>query len=106
MTALGKLLRTTAFKLNVGVEFPGVPVAPAAASQLATTGVRFGPDVLKQAEAALAQHIGGIAKIVVKRAAQKARDERELYLLLGDEIEDKEERKAFVRKVLSPPAKP
>ena len=37
--------RTTAFKLNVGVEFPGVPVAPAAASQLATTGVRFGPDV-------------------------------------------------------------
>ena len=72
----------------------------------ATAMQRFGPDVLKQAEAALAQHIGGIAKIVVKRAAQKARDERELYLLLGDEIEDKEERKAFVRKVLSPPAKP
>lgn len=60
----------------------------------------FGPEVLHKAESALAQHIGAIAKIVVKRAAQKARDERELYLLLGDEIADKDERKAFVRKVL------
>lgn len=72
----------------------------------ATAMQRFGMDVLQKAEAALAQHIGGIAKIVVKRAAQKARDERELYLLLGDEIADKEERKVFVRKVLSGPAKP
>ena len=72
----------------------------------ATAMQRFGMDVLQKAEAALAQHIGGIAKIVVKRAAQKARDERELYLLLGDEIADKEERKTFVRKVLSGVAKP
>ncbi len=84
-------------------------VSGAAASQLAseplgaTAMQRFGPAVLRLAETALAQHIGGIAKIVVKRAAQKARDERELYLLLGDEIADKEERKAFVRKVLTAP---
>jgi hypothetical protein len=35
-----------------------------------------------------------------------ARDETELYLLLADEIEDKEERKAFVRKTVSISAKP
>jgi hypothetical protein len=72
----------------------------------ATALQRFGAEILQKAESALAQHIGGIAKIVVKRAAQKARDERELYLLLGDEIADKEERKTFVRKVLSGAVKP
>ena len=44
-----------------------------------------------------------MARVVVKRAAMKARDERELYLLLADEIEDKEERKAFTRKAVSKP---
>jgi hypothetical protein len=38
---------------------------------------------------------------VVRRAAGKARDESELYLLLADQIEDKDERKAFVRKAMS-----
>ena len=79
---------------------------PASEPLGATTLQRFGAEILQKAEAALAQHIGGIAKIVVKRAAQKARDERELYLLLGDEIADKEERKTFVRKVLSGAVKP
>jgi len=67
---------------------------------------RFGMDVLRKAGSALAQHFGGVARIVFKRAAQKARDERELYLPLGDEIAEREERKVFVRKVLSGPARP
>jgi serine/threonine-protein kinase len=78
---------------------------PVSEALSATAMQRFGPEVLRQAEAALAQHIGAVAKVVVKRAAQKARDERELYLLLGDEIADKEERKTFVRKVLAIPPK-
>jgi hypothetical protein len=41
----------------------------------------------------------------VKQAAQKARDENELYLLLGDEIADKAERKNFVRSGISIPGK-
>jgi serine/threonine protein kinase len=56
---------------------------------------------LVAAEAALAQYIGAVAKIVVKRAAAKARDPGELYLLIAEEIEDKNERKAFVRKAIS-----
>jgi len=45
--------------------------------------------------------MGAVAKVVVKRAAAKARDARELYLLIADEIEDQNERKAFIRKALS-----
>jgi serine/threonine protein kinase len=62
---------------------------------------KFSADVLQRAERALAQHIGAIAKVVVKRAAAKARDEAELYLLIADEIRDPAEKKAFVRKAIS-----
>jgi hypothetical protein len=39
--------------------------------------------------------------VLVKRAAMKARTEAELYLLLADEIADKEQKKAFIRKAVS-----
>ena len=62
---------------------------------------RFNPALLASAEATLAKYIGAVARVVVKRAAAKARDEAEFYLLLADQIEDKDERKAFVRKAMS-----
>jgi serine/threonine protein kinase len=58
---------------------------------------RFPMEVLERAEKRLAEHLGAVARVVVKRAALKARDERELYLLLADEIEDQDERKVFIR---------
>ncbi len=69
------------------------------ATQLAEQ--RFGAAVLDKAEKALAQHLGPLARVVVKRAAMKARDVPELYLIIADEIEDREQRKAFVRKGLA-----
>jgi serine/threonine protein kinase len=62
---------------------------------------RFPVEVLERAEQRLAQYIGAVARVVVKRAAMKARDEAELYLLVADEIEDKDEKKAFIRKAIS-----
>ncbi len=59
------------------------------------------PQTLAKAEAALAKYIGAVAKVVVRRAAAKARDTGELYLLIADEIEDKDERKTFIRKAMS-----
>jgi len=59
---------------------------------------RFPLEVLERAERRLAEHIGAIARVVVKRAAMKARDQEELYLLLADEIEDKEGRNLFLRR--------
>jgi eukaryotic-like serine/threonine-protein kinase len=57
----------------------------------------FSLEILAEAEHRLAQHLGPVARVVVKRAAVKARDEAELYLLLAEEIEDAAERKAFSR---------
>ena len=67
---------------------------------------RFPQPVLDKAEQRLAEYIGAVARIVVKRAAMKARDEAELYLLIADEIEDKAEKKAFIRKAVSISGKP
>ena len=67
---------------------------------------RFPLEVLERAEKRLAEYIGAVARVVVKRAAMKARDEAELYLLLADEIENKDERKAFARKAVSVSKKP
>ena len=78
----------------------GAPVANPA-SQSNSVPTRFDAAILEKAEAALAKHIGAVARVVVRRAAGKARDEAELYLLLAEQIEDKDERKAFVRKALS-----
>jgi len=58
-------------------------------------------ETLARAEAALAKYIGAVAKVVVKRAAAKARDPGELFLLIAEEIEDKNERKTFIRKAIS-----
>jgi len=67
---------------------------------------RFTVEVLEKAERRLADYMGGVSRVLVKRAAMKARDERELYLLLADEIEDKEQKKAFIRRALSVSGKP
>ena len=71
------------------------PSAPKPTSQ------RFSAEELARAEADLAQYIGAVARVVVKRASAKARDLPELYLLLADEIEDPREKKKFVRKAIS-----
>ena len=73
---------------------PGQQSAP-------TTAHKFDTQTLARAEAALANYIGAIAKVVVKRAAAKARDSGELYLLIAEEIEDRNERKTFIRKAIS-----
>src|SRR5262245_9094345 len=81
------------------IQKPAPPAAKPAAPRLPA-------DVLKRAEQRLAEYIGPVAGVVVKRAAAKARDEAELYLMLADEIEVKDEKKAFVRKAVSVSGKP
>ena len=85
---------------------PGQSARPSSVSGFASgkssaIAQRFDAETLRRAETSLAQHIGAVARVIVKQAAQKARDENELYLLLGDEIADKAERKNFVRKGIS-----
>ena len=70
-------------------------------SQPASAQLRFDPAVIARVEAGLAPHIGAVAKVVARRAAARARDEAELYMLVADEIEDAEAKKAFLRKAIS-----
>lgn len=88
-------------KSSPGTRATQLGQTPADATVLASTGTQFDATILARAEAALSRHIGAVARVVVNRAAKKARDIAELYLLLADEIEDKEERKAFVRKAIA-----
>jgi serine/threonine protein kinase len=89
-------------KFTVGdTSRPPSSVTQPSARQDASVSQRFTAETLRRAETALAQHIGAIARIVVKRAAAKARDEAELYLLISDEIKDPAERKSFIRKAVS-----
>jgi serine/threonine protein kinase len=78
---------------------------PRAASEASTPSQpasnRFSSATLAQAEAQLAKILGPIARMVVKLAAARARDESELYLLVADEIENPAEKKAFIRRALS-----
>lgn len=62
---------------------------------------RFSAALLDEVEKRLAQYLGAVAKVVVRRAAAKARDTAELYLLLADEIENPAEKKAFIRRAIS-----
>jgi serine/threonine protein kinase len=88
-------------KLLGGDTSSKVASQPSSAPKEATISQKFTAEVLQKAETTLAQYIGAIAKVVVKRAAAKARDEGELYLLISDEIKDPVERKNFIRKAVS-----
>jgi len=86
------------------------PPAPAASAPAvpptALAASRFPQEVLDRATARLAEYIGALSRVVVKRAAIKARDEAELYLLIADEIEDPARKKAFIRRAISASGKP
>jgi serine/threonine protein kinase len=95
----------TAFVHKFTVQRQAEPSRPAPSSRVVSAEVPsqqgFTPAQLEKAEADLAQHLGAVARVVVKRAAAKARDLPELYLLLADEIEDAHEKKRFIRKAIS-----
>ena len=69
------------------------------------SGAPISQEILSRAEAELAHYLGPVAKVVVRRAALKARDSSELYLLVADEIEDPAEKKAFIRRAISATSK-
>ena len=79
---------------------PSAPGSNVPASQ------RFSPEQLAKAETDLAQYLGAVARVVVKRAAARAADIQELYALLGQEIENADDKRAFVRKGMSISGRP
>ena len=82
------------------------PVSKPAPAPASGKPREFPPKLLERAERELAQYLGAVSRVVVRRAALKARDESELYLLIADEIENPTERKAFIRRAISASGKP
>jgi len=74
-----------------------VPSGPPAGA----AGALLDAAALAKAEADLAQYVGAVARVLVRRTAARARSEAELYQMLAEHIEDPAERKAFARKGLS-----
>ena len=101
-TAFEKAFSEDSRPLSQPPSGPKTMTDPATAAAIS----RFPADVLERAERRLAEYMGQVARVLVKRAAMKARDERELYFLLADEIADKEAKKAFMRRALSVSGKP
>lgn len=71
--------------------------SPARVPAAAGHEMTWDPEVLKVAERNLANFIGPLAKILVKRASGQARSENELYQLLVDHIDVPREKDAFLR---------
>jgi serine/threonine protein kinase len=90
-------------KVRGNTQPPSSPSRRTGQTEVATqlAAARFDMAILERAEKRLAQHIGAIARVIVKKAAMKARDEGELYLIIADEIEDPADRKAFIKKAIS-----
>ena len=65
------------------------PVSPAAASSLDEA-------LLSKATRHLAEHIGPLARVIVRKAAEDARDRDELYALLAERISGEADRKRFL----------
>jgi len=72
----------------------GAPSPPPHALQHAATAIR--PELVARAEHLLAQHIGPMAKILVKKAAQSARGRKDFVAALSNAIDDDKNRAAFL----------
>jgi class 3 adenylate cyclase len=66
-------------------------------SRPATPPPGWDPAMLERARHALALHLGPMARILVARAAARARTEDELYQLLSESIASPKDREAFLR---------
>lgn len=64
-----------------------------------TTQTEHDPETLQQAEQQLAPHIGPLAKVLVKRAAERTSSTDELYRLLATEIDDTAGREQFLANI-------
>jgi len=84
-------------KLKPAHHAPEPPPAPAPApKKAAPTTVSFTPEVLEQAEKRLASYVGPLARVLIKQAAGKSGNLKELYAQLAAHIDSEDERRDFL----------
>jgi serine/threonine-protein kinase len=72
------------------------PAAGATAARPQATRSTFTPETLSAAEKALASYVGPLARVLIKEAAGKSGNLKELYAQLAAHIDSEEERRAFL----------
>ena len=72
------------------------PLPPATAPAPTPIPEGWDPKILERARQDLAQFIGPMAKVLVKRALQHAQTVKALYELLSHEIADEKDRRKFL----------
>jgi hypothetical protein len=72
------------------------PPARVPAKAPEATAPAFNPEVLATAERRLASYVGPLAKLLIKDAATKTSDLKELYRQLASHIDSEEERRDFL----------
>jgi serine/threonine-protein kinase len=73
-----------------------LPAATSAGAGPAATRTTFTPETLAAAEKALATYVGPLARVLIKDAAGKSGNLKELYAQLAAHIDSEEERRAFL----------
>jgi serine/threonine-protein kinase len=74
----------------------GIEPAPATGKSPAMAGPPFTPEVLSNAEKALASYVGPLARVLIKDAASNSGNLKELYAQLAAHIDSEDERRAFL----------
>src|SRR5205085_10940896 len=78
---------------------------PAERSQRAATAVRTAPALsidaaaLEEIERSLSRHVGPLAGVLVKRTQAESRSVEEFFRTLAENIPDRDEQKAFLKKM-------
>ncbi|WP_313954178.1 serine/threonine-protein kinase [Accumulibacter sp.] len=83
-------------KSSPSASIPPAPTRPPESNPSRPTAV-FDAETLVAAEKRLAQYVGPLAKVLVKRAASTSGDVRELYRKLAEQIDSGPERAAFLK---------
>ena len=91
----------TAVTVDPSATRPPVPLTAATVVAAAPAGVPGGrpltPDMLVRATQLLAKYLGPVASVMIRKAAQTAADESQLYSMLADKLADPAERQHFLR---------
>ena len=77
-------------------EPPPAPAPAPAPAKAAAAPRELSPEVLAEAEKRLASYVGPLARLLIKDAAGKSGNLRELYAQLATHIDEEEERRAFL----------
>jgi serine/threonine-protein kinase len=65
-------------------------------TELPTPARALSPDVVAKAVERLTAHLGPVAKVIVRKAAEQATDARDLYERIARHIDDPNRREQFI----------